>query len=105
LTSNPDGAALNELKLNGVIAESNPGASGAKGDESRAPYVEVVVAGGKGADLPSDFTVNFNDDEDVAVRLILAEAEEVVGGDGDVIAVDEWGPHVFFLVTLVGGRD
>lgn len=105
MTSNPDGAALNQLILDGVIAESNPGASRAKGYESRAPYIEVVVAGGKGADLPSDFTVNFNDDEDVAVRLILTEAEEVVGRDGDVVSVDEWGPHVFFLMTLVGGRD
>jgi len=93
------------LILNGVIAESNPGASRAKGYESRAPYIEVVVARDKGTDLPSDFTVNFNDDEDVAVSLVLTEAKEVVGRDGDVGAVDEWGPDVFFLVTLVGGRD
>jgi len=105
LTSNPHGAALNQLILNGVIAESNPGASRAKGYKSRAPYIEVVVAGGKGTYLPSDFTVNFNDDEDVAVRLVLTEAKEVVGRDGDVVAVDERGPDVFFLVALVGGRD
>ena len=105
MTSNPDGAALNQLILNGVIAKGNPVALGAKGYESRAPYIEVVVSRDEGTNFPSYLTVNLNEDEDVAVGLVLTEANEVVGCDGDISAVDKRGPHILFLVTLVRGWD
>lgn len=105
MTSNPDGAALNQLILNGVIGKGNSGTPRTKGYESRAPYVEIVVTRNKGTNLPSYLTINFNDNEDVTVGLVLTEANEVVGCDGDVGAVDERGPNILFLVTLVRGRD
>lgn len=105
VTSNPDGAALNQLILNGVLAKGNPGALGAKSYESRAPYIEVVVTRDEGTNFPSYLTVNLNEDEDVAVGLVLTEANEVVGCDGDISAVDKRGPHILFLVTLVRGWD
>lgn len=103
--SNADGTPLYELILNGVMPDGNPVTPGTKGDKSRAANIEVVVTGDKGTDLPSNLAVNLNDDEDVTVSLVLAESNEVIRSDGDVSAVNERGPDVNVLVTLIGGRD
>lgn len=49
----------------------------------------MVTAGDEGADLPSDPTIGLDRDKDVAVRLVLAETDEVEGCDRNVGAVDE----------------
>jgi len=102
---NADGAPLDDLELHGVFSDGDAVAAGAEGDEGGAADVEVVVAGDEGADLPADLAVGFDGDEDGTLRLVLAEAEEVEGRDGDVGAVDEGRPNVDIFVALVDGRD
>lgn len=63
------------------------------------------MARNKGTNLPSDPAVNLNDNEDVTVRLVLAEANGVVRSDGDIGAVDERGPNVELFVALIRRRD
>lgn len=65
----------------------------------------MVTAGDKGADFPSNAAVNSDDQIDGAVRFVLGEGNAVVGRDGDVVAVDKWGPHVDVLVALVHRGD
>lgn len=65
----------------------------------------MITAGDEGSDLPLNAAVNFDGHFDGAVRLVLGEGEAVVGGDGDVVAVEKGGPDVDVLVALVDGGD
>lgn len=65
----------------------------------------MVAAGDEGADLPLNAAVNFDGHFDAAVSLVLGEGEAVVGGDGDVVAVDKRRPDVDVFVALVDGVD
>lgn len=105
MSLNADGAPLEDLELHGVFADGDAVAAWAEGDEGGAADVEVVAAGDEGADLPADPAVSFDGDEDVTRRLVLAEAEEVEGRDGDVGAVDKRRPNVDLFVALIGGGD
>lgn len=67
--------------------------------------MEVVAAGDEGSDLPPDAAVDLDEEVDGAVALILGEGDAVVWGHGDVVSVEERGPHVNVLVALVDGRD
>lgn len=105
LSSDTHGASLDQLILHGVLTHDNPVTPGAESDKRRAPYVDVVTAGNEGPDFPSHASVNFDDDEDVAVGLILTQGDEVEGSHGHVCTVDEWRPDVDLVVTLIRGRD
>lgn len=105
MSLNADGASLDDLELDGVFADDDAVAAGAEGDEGGAADVEVVAAGDEGADLPADPAVSSDGDEDGTRSLVLAEALEVEGCDGDVGAVDKGRPNVDLFVALIGGRD
>lgn len=64
----------------------------------------MVTARDEGADLPTDPTVNLDGDEDVAVGLILREADEVKGSNRDVSSVNKRRPNVELLVSLIRRR-
>lgn len=103
--SNIDSATLGELILN-RIADNNTGVLGiADGDIGGARHVEVIATGNEGADFPPNAAVDLNNKVDGAGGLVLGEGDAVVGGDGDVGAVEERGPDVDVLVALVDGRD
>lgn len=98
-------ATLRELILNAGADDDSGGFAIAKRNKGGAGDVEVVAAGDEGADLPLNAAVNLNGHFDAAVSLVLGEGEAVVGGDGDVVAVDKRGPDVDVFVALVDGVD
>lgn len=91
--------------LNGVPFHGGCRAPGPPADVSGAPDVNMITARNEGPDLPSDPSIDLDGDQNVAVGLVLTQSDEVVGSDGDVVAVDEGGPDVDLLVTLIRGRD
>lgn len=65
----------------------------------------MVAAGDEGSDLPADSSVNFDDNKDVTVGLILAQSLEVKRRNRNVGAVNKRRPNVDLFVALVRRRD
>lgn len=100
--SNTDAAPLGQLVLNGV-SDNDAGVLAAEGDHSRASDVDVVTAGGVGADLKTDSSVNLDEEHHCSIGLVLGEGDAVERSHRDVDAGDERRPDVDVLVALVNG--
>lgn len=88
--SHTDTTTLGKLILNCVVGDDNSGTlSVIEGNANRATDMQTVAASDEGADLPFKTAVNLEVEADDSSGQVLSEHEDIEGGDGDVVAVDE----------------
>lgn len=103
--SHTDAASGDELVLNSVFSDRNAVVFAPESDISRTPNVEMIPAWNESPNFPSHPSINLDHHEDRSGSLFGLQSDGEIGSYRDHVPVDERGPNIDLIMTLVCWRE